>query len=170
MAKQKHIPLDKIGGQVVEFEIDGESYCFSPVGPKEMGQAKAKIRGHRLASYQMMVNSLPEDERPTEKEQRQRRNEIHRQFISDTEVSQWWLNDVEGVAWLVWKSLNKGRRERNEELPESEKLPPIPLERIEGWIRDVDEIVEVGQKILTELSGFVLDDQESSEGEAGGGA
>lgn len=162
MATHKHIPIDKLAGTSTEFEVDGETYKFAPVGPREMAQAKSVLRGHRLAAYEEMVRSMDEEYRPDPTEQRQRRNEIHRMFISDPEVARWWLNDLEGVSWLIHKSINKGRDDEEE---------PIPREVVDEWLRDGEQLLEMGEKILTELSGYELKDEEESDesGEAQGG-
>lgn len=158
----KHIEEDKVSGEPIALEIGGEEIQISPLGPRDMGKAKAHIRGLRRAAYQSYISSLDPGERPSKEEQREERSEIMRQFISDLEVARWWLNEVDGMLWLIHRAVNKERSDNDEDKPNL-----ISKDEIASWFDDEARIKQITETILNDISGFEI--EEKGSGESSGG-
>ena len=150
MAPRQRRDIEEIAGEGIEVKVGEEIWKLAPLRIRDLAAAKARIRGNRRASYQEYVDSMPEGEQPSREEQQLEHDEIRRQFISDLEVGQWWISELEGMLWLIHRSLSK-------------ENPDVTMEEVEGKLSDVKAMVDLSTQIATQ-SGFEIEKPDEKKG------
>lgn len=101
---KKYKELDRVAGEGVQIDLFGESVRILPFTLRDQAAARAKMRTDALLALDQYFAETEQAFTPDDK-RRQRAEEITKP-ISDEALGQW-LDTLEGLQWLVWRTLAK---------------------------------------------------------------
>lgn len=96
--------LDRVAGEGVDIEVEGESIRILPFTLRDQAAARAKMRTDALLALDQYFEATSQEFTPDDR-RRQRAEEITKP-IGDEMLGEW-LDTLEGLYWLVWRTLTK---------------------------------------------------------------